>query len=436
MLSDLRRGAWFIPLLFLLSSCGVFSVGQATATPTIPPTATLPATPIPATATVAPVLTATAVALPAALQVRLIQSDNNSPQPLIDVLTQTAALQQISIEVAARSPDGTYAVASTAAMADHVDVWIGNEYDLQQLGTLGMVAANAPSIAVDHYAMYNRAIAHNANYMVMPIAARNYLVSIANSDLLAAIPDTTADVMSINNQITGRVRYKMAFSWADGRWFQMLLNQLGASAVLTDTGSILPDEMALTALQSLVDLRSLGPREATTYLEATTDFVNWRVPFTIDGDAAIRRYERYPDQLAVMYAPAPLYSASGQRLLPPVDVVYAIFPQALTVERQAQVMQLIQALQAVPAQTELVRTMRWIPLNRGVASSGALPDDALFAVLAPQIESMTPQFYDDVTICRWDAYEAVLPLVLLRDISLQNGVEAINNGLRKCLIVP
>jgi hypothetical protein len=119
-----------------------------------------------------------------------------------------------------------------------------------------------------------------------------------------------------------------------------------------------------------------------------------------------------------------------------VDVVYAIFPQALTVERQAQVVQLIQALQAVPAQTELVRTMRWIPLNRGVASSGALPDDALFAVLAPQIESMTPQFYDDVTICRWDAYEAVLPLVLLRDISLQNGVEAINNGLRKCLIVP
>jgi hypothetical protein len=100
------------------------------------------------------------------------------------------------------------------------------------------------------------------------------------------------------------------------------------------------------------------------------------------------------------------------------------------------VVQLIQALQAVPAQTELVRTMRWIPLNRGVASSGALPDDALFAVLAPQIESMTPQFYDDVTICRWDAYEAVLPLVLLRDISLQNGVEAINNGLRKCLIVP
>ena len=436
MLSDLRRGAVLLGLLCVLTNCGGLSLGQATATPTFPPTATMPATPIPATATVAPVLTATAVPLPATLQVRLIQSDNNSPQPLIDVLTQTAALQQMSISVDARSPDGTYALASTTAAADRVDVWLGTEYDLQQLIKLGVVAANAPPIAVDHYAVYDRAIAHNAQYMVMPVAARNYLVIIANSDLLAAIPDTTADVMSINNQITGRVRYKMAFSWADGRWFQMLLDQLGASAVLTDAGSILPDEMGLTAMQSLVDLRSLGPRDATTYVEATTDFVNWRVPYTIDGDAAIRRYERHPDQLAVKYAPAPLYGASGQRLLPPVDVVYAIIPQAIPAERQAQVIQLIQALQSVPAQTELVRTMRWVPLNRGVASSGALSDDALFAVLAPQIDSMTPQFYDDVTICRWDAYEAVLPMVLLRDIPLHNGIDAINNGLRKCLIVP
>jgi len=436
MLSDLRRGAVLLGLLCVLTNCGGLSLGQATPTPTFPPTATMPATPIPATATVAPVLTATAVPLPTTLQVRLIQSDNNSPQPLIDVLTQTAALQQMSISVDARSPDGTYALASTTAAADRVDVWLGTEYDLQQLIKLGVVAANAPPIAVDHYAVYDRAIAHNAQYMVMPVAARNYLVSIANSDLLAAIPDTTADVMSINNQITGRVRYKMAFSWADGRWFQMLLDQLGASAVLTDAGSILPDEMGLTAMQSLVDLRSLGPRDATTYVEATTDFVNWRVPYTIDGDAAIRRYERHPDQLAVKYAPAPLYSASGQRLLPPVDVVYAIIPQAIPAERQAKIIQLIQALQSVPAQTELVRTMRWVPLNRGVASSGALSDDALFAVLAPQIDSMTPQFYDDVTICRWDAYEAVLPMVLLRDIPLQNGIDAINNGLRKCLIVP
>ena len=436
MLSDVRRGAGLMVMFFLLTSCGGLSLGQATATPTMPPTATIPATPIPATATIAPPATATVAPLPATLQVRLIQSDNNSPQPLIDVLTQTAALQQLPITVDARSPDGTYALASTTATADRVDVWIGSEYDLQQLIKLGVVAANAPAIAVDHYALYDRAIANNAKYMVMPVAARNYLVSISNSDLLASIPDTTADVMSINNLITGRVRYKMAFSWADGRWFQMLLNQLGASAVLTDTGSILPDEMALTALQSLVDLRTLGPRDATTYVEATTDFVNWRVPFTIDGDAAIRRYERHPDQLTVHFAPAPLYSATGQRLLPPVDVVYAIIPQAIPSERQAQVLQLIQALQAVPAQTELVRTMRWVPLNRGVASSGALSDDALFAVLAPQIDSMTPQFYDDVTICRWDAYEAVLPMVLLRDIPLQNGIDAINNGLRKCLIVP
>jgi hypothetical protein len=64
--------------------------------------------------------------------------------------------------------------------------------------------------------------------------------------------------------------------------------------------------MGLTALQSLVDLRTRQRRDATTDLESTTDFVNWRVPFTIDGDAAIRRYERHPDQLTVHFAPASL----------------------------------------------------------------------------------------------------------------------------------
>lgn len=435
MLSELRCRAGLLWWLFVLSSCSGLSLEQATVTPTLPATATVVATQISATATIAPPATATAVALPVALQVRVIQSDSNSAQPLIDVLTQTAMLQQLPITVDVRSPDGTYALAATTATTDRVDVWIGSEYDLQQLIRLGVVAPNAPTLGVDHYSLYDSARAHNAQHMVMPIAARNYLVSVANSDLLAAIPDSTADIMSISNLITGRVRYKMAFAWADGRWFQMYLDQLGASVVLTDTGSVLPDDLGLTALQSLVDLRSLGPRDATSYVESTTDFVNWRVPFTIDGDAAIRRYERNPDQLTLVYAPAPLYSTTGQRLRPAVDVVYAIIPQAIPAQRQAQVVQLIQALQAVPSQTELVRTMRWIPLNRGVASSGALVDDALFAVLAPQIDSMSAQFYDDVTICRWNAYEVVLPLVLLRDISLQNGIDAINNGLRQCLIV-
>jgi hypothetical protein len=110
-------------------------------------------------------------------------------------------------------------LASTAAVVDHVDVWIGTEYDLQQLEKLGVVAANAPAIAVDHYPMYDRAVANNAKYMVMPIAARNYLVSISNSDLLAAIPATTADMMSINNQITGRA-LQNGFFCAEGRWFK------------------------------------------------------------------------------------------------------------------------------------------------------------------------------------------------------------------------
>lgn len=436
MLSELRRGTVFVFICILMTGCGRPSFGGSVGTPTMPATATAVATLVSATATVAPAPTATEVPLPVAIQVRLIQSDNNSPQPLIDVLTKTAALQQLPIAVDARSPDGSYALASTTSVADRVDVWIGTEYDVQQLIKLNVVAETAPPITVDHYPLYDRAVTHNATYMVMPLAARNYLVSISNSDLLSSIPRSTAELMSINKFITGRVHYKMGFSWADGRWFQMVLNQLGASSVLTDTGSVLPNEMAETALQSLVDLRSLGPRDATTYVESTADFVHWRVPFTIDGDAAIRRYERNPDQLAVNFAPAPIYSPTGQSLLPPVDVVYAIIPKLIPAARQAQVIQFIQALQALPAQTELVRSMRWVPLNRAVAASGALPDDALFAVLAPQIDTLQPQFYDDITICRWDAYESVLPLVLLHDISLQNGVDAINNGLRKCLIVP
>lgn len=396
----------------------------ATAIPTTVPTAT------PVSATVTPVVDN------APLVIRIIHADTNSPQPLVDVITQTAALQKVDITVDVRSPDGTYALATVADIHPSVDVWIGSEYDVQQLVRLGKVAATAPYLEVPHFAYVDTAIQRNATVAVMPIALRNYLVSIGNSEYMNTLPDTTADMMGIAGLIQGRVRYKVAFSWPEGRWFAMMLDQLGASTVLTATQATLPDDMVLTALTSLYELRSLGPRDATTYVDATSDFINWYVPFTIDGDAAVRRYEKYKENLPLRFAPPPTYSASGQRMMPAVDVVYAIIPQSLSPDRRAQVEAFVRSMQQPPTQVALFTQMRWIPVNQRVLEAPELTENPLFVALLPMIPALSTQVYDDITICRWDAYEQVLPLVLLDDIRLQAGVDAINTALQRCIIKP
>lgn len=398
------------------------------------PTASPVPSPLPTATRVAASPTVSADTGP--LVVRIIHADANTPQPLIDIITQTAVLQQIDIIYDVHSPDGTYALAAIPDKAPPVDVWIGTEYDLQQLARLGVVAQTAPALAVPHYAYIDDALQRNATLAAMPIALRNYLVSIGNDEYLDALPDTTAQVLGIGGMIQGRVRYKMAYPWPEGRWFAMMLDQLGAQNVLTQTNSVLPSDMLLTALTSLDEMRVLGPREATTYVEATSDFINWYVPYTIDGDAAIRRYEKYQENLPLIYAPPPTYSASGQRMMPAVDVVYAIIPQSVSAARRARVESFMAALQQPPAQIALFTAMRWIPINQDVMNTGELTASPLFVALMPFIPTLTTQAYDDTTICRWDAYEQVLPLVLLNDIKLQAGVDAINNALQACIINP
>jgi hypothetical protein len=289
---------------------------------------------------------------------------------------------------------------------------------------------------VAHYSYIDDALTRNSGFAVYPLALRNYLVSIGNSEFLDTLPDTTADVMGIGAQIRGRVRYKMAYSWPEGRWFAMMLDQLGAARELTQTTSILPEDMLTTAFSSLDEMRTLGPRDATTYVEATSDFINWYVPYTIDGDTAIRRYEQYADDLLLRFAAPPMYSASGARLMPAVDVVYAIVPAGLSVERRASVDAFVRGLQARDAQTALFRTMRWIPIDRSLIESGAFANDPLFVALQPFMPVLQTQVYDAITICRWDAYEQVLPLVLLNTIRIQAGVTAVNNALQACIIEP
>ncbi|MFN5933748.1 MAG: hypothetical protein ACK46D_05565, partial [Roseiflexaceae bacterium] len=63
-----------------------------------------------------------------------------------------------------------------------------------------------------------------------------------------------------------------------------------------------------------------------------------------------------------------------------------------------------------------------------------LANDPLFIALQPFMPVFQTQLYDEITICRWDAYEQVLPLVLLNTIRIQAGVTAVNNALQACII--
>lgn len=435
MIQFCRLAVW-IMVLGVVASCAVPPPASPTAT--LLPTVVATHTPVPvATATVAALTpTVEVVANEGPLQIRLIHDSSNTPQPMVDIITSTAKLAQLDVVVDVRSPDGSYALATLTELQTTPDVWIGSEYDLQQLIRLRVVATDTTALQVAHFPYLDDAIVRNQGYAVHPIGLRNYLVSIGNSQFLDSLPETTADLMSIGTGIRGRVRYKMAYSWPEGRWFAMMLDQLGAQAVLTQTNSLLPESMLVTALTSLDEMRTLGPRDATTYVEATSDFINWYVPFSIDGDGAIRRYEKYAEDVPLRFAPPPTYSASGQRLMPAVDVVYAIIPKSLSPQRRRDVESLIRGLQASEAQVTMFTNMRWIPINRGVIESGVLAVDPLYLALEPLIPSLTTQAYDEATICRWDAYEQILPLVLLNTIRVPAGATAINTALQACIIEP
>ncbi len=426
-----------LTLLVLLScvACASTPVTSPPVTP-IPSRAPVTKTPIPATVKPDATFTPVVVQPQGPLVIRVIADSSNSIQPLVDIITNTAKLQNTAVTVDPRSPDGTYAIAAIPDFDTSVDMWIGTEYDVQQLIRLGVVAEKSISIAVPHYDYVDLAVTKNNTYAVMPIALRNYLVGIGNSEFMDMLPGTTAELMGMSSMIRGKVRYKMAYPWPDGRLFSMMLDQLGASEVLTQTNSTIPADILAPALKSMVDMRALGPQQATTYVEATSNFINWFVPYTIDGDAAVRRYEKYQENLPLVFALPPLSSVTGRRMMPAVDVVYAIIPQSVTGTRRAQVEALARALQQPDVQAALFTQLRWLPINRSLIESATLANDPLFVVLQPILPDLSTQYYDDVVICRWDAYEQILPLVLLEEIPVQAGVEAINNALQQCITKP
>ena len=201
----------------ILISCTVLSPAAATAT-TQPPRP-LTQTPLPSQTPTMVALSPTAAVpeKPAALQIRLIHDTTTNPQGMVDIITTTAQLTQQLVTVDVRSPDGTYALALDADPTVVPDVWIGSEYDLQQLIRLGVVATDTVTMRVAHYSYIDDALTRNSGSAVYPLALRNYLVSIGNSEFLDTLPDTTADVMGIGASIRGRVRYKMAYSWPSAR---------------------------------------------------------------------------------------------------------------------------------------------------------------------------------------------------------------------------
>jgi hypothetical protein len=90
------------------------------------------------------------------------------------------------------------------------------------------------------------------------------------------------------------------------------------------------------------------------------------------------------------------------------------------------------ALQSGTIQTLLISRLHWVPMKPEYYSQidiNAHPNASIIANLAPSYQA---QVYDTATICRWDAYEAVLPFVLLREQTVDTGVTSITTALEAC----
>jgi hypothetical protein len=430
----ITRVAVFFCVCIALAGCASDAVVRLMQTETPRPTSTLvptlPATETPPPATVLPPAAIGSVENP--LRLRIIQSDLSSSPELQSILAQAARQAGIAISVDIHSADGAYALAQSGDAATQVDGWIGTDYDVAQLQQITTLATDVVTPNNQAFPFVRESIAHHPQYAVYPFAGKNYLVGIANAELLTELPLTTLDLMSIDRRTLGRTRYDMAFAWAEGRWFDSLVSLLDPSAIQQNSTRPPSPEALQLALSSLKELRTLGPREATSYQESVTDFANWRVQFTLDGDAGIRRYALYSETLDLLYAAPPIYSVTGTPINPPIDVVSLIVAQSGVPSEAAVLARLTTALQSGTIQTLLISRLHWVPMKPEYYSQidiNAHPNASIIANLAPSYQA---QVYDTATICRWDAYEAVLPFVLLREQTVDTGVTSITTALEAC----
>jgi hypothetical protein len=361
--------------------------------------------------------------------VRVIAADAVSYAPLIDIIEAAAQERAIDVVVDVRSPDGALTLQQGKFPDDIVDVWIAGAFDVWQLERVGAISAAPISSDVPMYPYVTQAMRDMAVRGVAPIAAQNYLISIYNTEILSGSPATTSQLQSMPGLLL-RPRYRMAYPWAEGRWFDGMMQELQATTVLSDGLQSIDVDATTAAMQTLVDLRALGPRDATSYLESTTDFLYSRVPYTLDGDAALRRYQVLSDTLLLDYALPPVITASDSVWLPHIDVVYAVVPDDIRPAHRADVLQLVQQLQRLDYQQLLYTQMRWIPVRNDVLPM--LADDRLASVLNQVGQSADAQTYNDATICRWDSYEQVLPFALLKIWRVTVAVDALQKLIIAC----
>lgn len=416
----------------LLMGCSFGRPAVALPTATAQPTATLEQTPITVvvpTATAQPTYTATPLPVDTTLRVRVIAADSASYAPLVAIIEAAAQAIDVDVAVDVRSPDGALTLQQGYFADDIVDVWIAGAVDVWQLERAGAISAAPITTDIPSYPFVAQAMRDMAGRGVAPIAAQNYLISIYNTEILSAAPATTDQLASMPGLLL-RPRYRMAYPWAEGRWFDGMMQELQATTVLSDGVQSIDVDATTAAMQTLVDLRDLGPRDATSYLEATTDFLYSRVPYTLDGDAALRRYGVLSETLLLDYALPPVLSASDTVWLPAVDVVYAVVPEEIAPDRRGQILQLVQQLQRRDAQDALYTQMRWVPVRSDVLPSKG--DDRLALVLDQVGQLADAQRYDDATICRWDSYEQVLPFALLKVWRINVAVEALQDLVEAC----
>lgn len=415
-----------------LVSCSVGRPDNELLMATIVPTAVTVQTPIVTVAptlTVVPTASATPVPVDTTLRVRVIAADSESYAPVIAIIERAAQEIDADVVVDVRSPDGALTLQQGYFPDDVVDVWIAGAADTWHLAQVGAISTAPITTDVPSYPFVAQAMRDASGGGIAPIAAYNYFISMYNTEILSSAPASTNQLQEMPGLLM-RPRYRIAYPWADGRWFDSMMQGFAATSVLSDGKQLIDADASTLAMQTLVDLRDLGPADVTSYVESTTDFLYSRVPYTLDGDAALRRYQVLSDTLLLDYALPPIVSGTNAMWLPPIDLVYAVVPSEITADRRAQVLNLVQQLQRRDTQDALYEQMRWIPIRSDVLS--VKRDDRLASVLDQVGQLADAQVYDDATICRWDSYEQVLPFALLNVWRVSVAVEALQDLVAKC----
>lgn len=266
----------------------------------------------------------------------------------------------------------------------------------------------------------------------------NHLTFVYNPELLAAPPQTMAELAALGGQLTKDTdgdgqpdQYALVWNYTEPFFFVPFLTSFGGWVMDAEGHPTLDTPETVAAIQYVLDLRDrydVIPREAD-YETAKALFRDDLAAATIDGPWS---WAGYRDAgVAVELAPLPVNERTGLRAQPMAAAkAYSVNP-AVPDWKLPAVLGVLQLLTDDAIQADMARQLATIPVRTAVRQSDVMTSNETLQQSLAQIEFARPMPTEPQMRQIWDAMRGPYQLVMNGQVSAEEGARLMQEQAEK-----